>query len=66
MVSPCDHEEADSRLLVHVKDAVSKVHSKILVRTVDTDVVIITLGLFNSFRGLEELWIAFGVGKHFR
>ena len=36
---PCSHEEADTRLLLHVADAVQKGFRKVCVRTVDTDVV---------------------------
>ena len=66
---PCDYEEADSRMCIHVKDAVQKGAQKILVRTVDTDVVIIIAGVF--FRRQTEfpelqIWIGFGTGKHFK
>ena len=39
-IAPCDHEEADTRLLIHVADAVNGGHESIMVRTVDTDVVV--------------------------
>ncbi len=35
----CDHEEANTRLIVHIVDALNKEQSTFLVRTVDTDVV---------------------------
>lgn len=34
-ISPTSHEEADSRLLLHVKNAVESEHTRILIRTVD-------------------------------
>jgi len=40
----CDHEEADTRLLVHVIDAAEKGHSNCLICTVDTDVIVILVG----------------------
>ncbi len=42
----CDHEEADTRLIVHIVDALNKRQSTFLVRTVDTDVVVILVGKF--------------------
>ena len=41
-----DHEEADSRISLHVHDTLSKGATSILVRTVDTDVVAILVGVF--------------------
>ena len=41
-----DHEEADSRISLHVHDTLRKVATSILVRTVDTDVVAILVGVF--------------------
>ena len=40
-LAPCSHEEADTRLFLHVSDAVQKGYRKTCVRTVDTDVVVI-------------------------
>ena len=37
-------------------------HQKVMIKTVDTDVVIIALALFSELN-LEELWIEFGIGK---
>lgn len=62
---PCNHEEVDSRLLLHVQDASNKGFKKISVVTVDTDVVAIALYHFFSLN-LEELWVEIGVGKHRR
>jgi len=52
-MDPCNHEEADTRMFVHIKDGV------------DTDVVIIALYHFFSLN-IEELWIEFGTGKYRR
>ena len=38
---PCTHEEADTRIMIHCKDAVLKGHRSITIRTVDSDVVCI-------------------------
>ena len=42
-LAPCTHEEADTRIFLHVKDAVQHDHSKITIRTVDTDVVVLAI-----------------------
>ena len=44
MAQPCDHEEADPRLLLHLIDTLNKGQKSCLVRTVDTDVVVILIG----------------------
>ena len=64
-LSPCDHEEADTRIFLHIYNAMEEGHHKVLVRTVDTDVVVLAVSLFSKLK-IEELWIAFGVGKLFR
>ena len=62
---PCSHEEADIRLFLHVADAVKKGYMKLLVRTIDTDIVVAAIATLNRTKP-EELWVAFGTGKHFR
>ena len=62
-VRPCNYEEADTRILLHVRDTASCGHRKIAIRTVDTDVVVIALSFFHQL-GIDELWIEFGVGKN--
>ena len=64
-LAPCNHEEADSRIMVHVADAIMLGFQKILVRTVDTDVVVLAVAVLPQL-GRAELWIAFGTGKNFR
>ena len=50
---------------MHVNEIAQRGHSNVMVRTVDTDVVIIAIAHFLD-SGLQELWIAFGTGKNFR
>ena len=61
-IEPCNHEAADTRLLLHVPDGARSGIKKISIVTVDTDVVVIALQHFFSLN-IEELWIQFGVGK---
>ena len=44
----CDHEEADTRMIVHVRDSLDRGNNQIMIRTVDTDVLIILIGQFIS------------------
>ena len=64
-LAPCSQEEADTRLLLHVADAVQKGCKKVTIRTVDTDVVVLAVASFSKTTA-DELWIAFGVGSSFR
>ena len=61
-LSPCTHEEADTRLLLHAADAATDGCRRIMLRTVDTDVVVLCTSLFEQMN-LTELWILFGTGK---
>ena len=64
-ISPCNHEEADTRVFLHVNDMSLQGHTKITIRTVDTDVLVIAISVFARLHcQLEELWIDFGTGKH--
>ena len=62
-LSPCSHEEADTRMMVHVADAVDKGHNSIMIRTVDTDVVVLAVAGVHTL-GIKELWVSFGTGKN--
>jgi len=64
----CDHEEADTRLLIHLKDALLNDCTNCLVCTVDTDVQVILLGKFHYLMTLCQdisVWVAFDAGKNF-
>ena len=64
-ISPCTHEEADTRLILHASDCARQGVDKIMLRTVDTDVVVLAISTFSRL-AISEMWIAFGVGKQFR
>jgi len=66
-LEPCSHEEADSRIMLHVADQVRQGHKRILIRTVDSDVVVLAVATAQQLQSdLEELWIAFGTARHYR
>lgn len=63
-MSPCSHEEADTRIFVHYKDAVDKGHQSVKVRTVDSDVVVIGVAVASFMNA--DMWIVYGTGDHRR
>ena len=65
-LSQCYHEEADSSMLLHANHAAICGHLNILIRTVDTDVVVLVVSIAEALGPECELWLAFGTGKHFR
>ena len=58
-LAPCTHEEADTRILLHLEDAVRHGNTKVSIRTVDTDVVVLAVASAQRLN-IPELWIAFG------
>ena len=53
----CSQQEADTRMLLPVADAVYNGITKVAMRTVDTDVVVLTVACFSNINP-DELWIA--------
>ena len=64
-LTACSHEEANMNIFIHVKHALARGVKKVLIRKVDTDVVVLAIPYAKQLE-LQELWIAFGVGNHFR
>ena len=64
-LTPTNQEEGDTRVLLHMKDMILKGCKKIVIRTVDTDVLVLALSIYEEVyvEGLE-LWVDFGVGKN--
>ena len=52
-ISPHNHAEADTRLLLHVKTQTDQGHRKISIKTVDTGVVVIGISLFHDLNVTE-------------
>ena len=64
-LAPGSHEEADTRIFVHVADTISKGCKKVFIRTVDTDVIAIAVAAVNVINP-DELWVAYGNGPNLR
>ena len=62
-LSLCSQEEAETRAFLHRQDIASNCFSKMKLRLVDTDVVVIGFALYDEFDGLQGLWMDFGVDK---
>ena len=65
-LGPCSQPEADTRIFLHIKDAVNNGHRNVSVRSVDSDVVVLAVGLFNDLSPLEKLFVEYGTSKHFQ
>ena len=52
-ISPCNHEEADTHIMLHVKDTVQTGMRQIMIRTVDTDVVVIAISIVHKLNILN-------------
>ena len=52
---PCNTEEADETIFVHVKHP-SREHPRLLIKTVDSDVVVIPIAYFHQLVSLNELF----------
>jgi hypothetical protein len=64
-LQPCNHSEAKTRILLHLAHAVQQGHTAAYVRTVDSDVVVLTVRFFDTL-SLSVLWVGFGTGKKYR
>jgi len=62
----CHQEEANTRLCVHVLDALEKGACNILVTTVDTDVVVLLASMYFQLSSTFSNLVGFGTGNHFR
>ena len=59
---PCCKEEADDRIFVHAKEQSRMGFKKLLIVTVDCDIVVIALNAYWDL-DINELWVEFGKGK---
>ena len=62
-LTPCNHEEADTRLFLHCRHAVMNGLKSLMISTVDSDVVVLAVHYFEQLQ-LNQLWIKFGVSKN--
>ncbi|XP_046544723.1 uncharacterized protein LOC124254923 [Haliotis rubra] len=63
VMNPSDHEEADTRICLHVEDVLKKGGSSVLVNTVDTDIIIVLVGNFSKLEvhnSSLQIYVALG------
>ena len=69
-LAPCTQEEADTRMFLHVADTVYSGFVRIVVRSVDTDVLVLAVALVQKLQKQTQesiqLWVAFGTGTNLR
>ena len=56
-----NHEKADFRVIINAFDAARKGSHKLLIRTVDTNILVQAIAYVESL-GVQELWIALSTG----
>ncbi len=64
-LAPCAHEEADTRMLLRAVDSANKGYRRIMLRTVNTDVLVLAVSAVVCLED-TEIWVVFGTGKHLR
>ncbi|KAK3911789.1 Phosphoenolpyruvate carboxylase [Frankliniella fusca] len=59
-------EEADGRIILHLVDMIKSGIQDVLIRTVDTDVVVLAISFYHQLKeiGLVSLWVKLGTGTH--
>ena len=61
----CFQEEADTRMLFHMKHMIENGLKTKSLKTVDSDVVVILVGLFYKIADqVDDIWVEYGAGKH--
>ena len=63
-LSPCYHEETDTRVFLDVNNMARNGCIKLAIRTTDTDVLILAISSFHELKvDLGEIWVDFGAAK---
>ena len=65
LMPQCFQEEADTRMVFHLKNMIEKGLKTVCFKTVDSDVVVILVGLFHLVMDkITDVWVEYGVGKN--
>ncbi len=65
ILSPCNHEEADMRMLLHASHAAFQGLISIMIRTVDTDALVLAVMVTEKVLNIQQLLLAFDVRRNF-
>ena len=64
-MAPCNHKEVDTHVFLHATNSDENGHQRVVIRTVDTDVLVFAISTFDKLQSfVEELWLDFGAGKN--
>ena len=55
VLAPCNHKEAESLIMLHATHAAHNGHKKILICTVDTDLVVMVVALAHTLKEETEM-----------
>ena len=66
VLAPCNYEEADTCIMLLAAHGAHNDHKKILINTVDTDVVVLAVALSRTLDVEAKVWVSFGTGKAIR
>ena len=64
-VRPCNHEEFDTRVVLHAANALSHGYKRILIIANDIDIIVLGISFFGDI-GADKLWVKFGIGNKLR
>ena len=64
-LAPYNHEEADTRMMLHLSNAVNRGSQRVLPRTANTDVVVSAIAVMFQI-GVKQLWVGFGTATHLK
>lgn len=64
-ITAFSHEDTRSRIFTKVQDLVRDGHKRIIIRTIDSTVVVLSISIFHLL-DLNELWIAYGMPYQFK
>lgn len=59
---PCSQEEADTRIILHLQDALKKAYTTSLICIVGTDIFVLAIAAANCLT-MNALWVTFGTGN---
>ena len=62
---PYNHEEFDTRVMLHAANAVSHGYKRILIIAKDTGIIVQGISFFSDI-GADKMWVPFGIGKKLR
>ena len=62
-LAPSNHEEVDTHMILHAAHAAKNGHHEILIRTADTDVLVLAVMLAETLSPEHDIWLALEMAK---